>query len=131
MGDESGSTIRRAARLLAGVAALAALVWLFMWWSSRPPQMGADEEVSEAVDALFTAVTARDEKLLADCERRLLALKDAGKLPPQAAAYLDNIISKAREGRWESSAKSLYDFVRAQRRDEAPSGRHWEMEKKF
>jgi len=130
VGDESGSTIRRAAPVVTGAAALAALVWLFMWWSSRPPQIGANEEVSEAVDALFTAVTARDEKLLADCEQRLLALKDAGKLPPQAATYLDSIIRKARAGRWESSAKSLYEFVRAQRRDEAPGGRHGETEKK-
>ena len=28
----------------------------------RPPQMGADEQVFRTVDALFTAVTARDEK---------------------------------------------------------------------
>jgi len=79
--------------------------------------MGADEEVSKAVDALFTAVTARDEKLLADCERRLLALDDAGKLPREAGAYLDNISRKARAGRWESAAQTLYDFMRAQRRD--------------
>ncbi|HEY7424618.1 MAG TPA: hypothetical protein VH682_10350 [Gemmataceae bacterium] len=93
------------------------LVGLFIWWWSRPPQMGNDEEVAKAVDALFTAVTARDEKLLGNCERRLLALKDAGKLPPEASTFLDNIISKARAGRWESAAQSLYDFVRAQRRE--------------
>jgi hypothetical protein len=81
--------------------------------------MGADEEVSKAVDALFTALTARDEKLLAGCEQRLLTLKDAGKLPLEAAAYLDNVIRKARSGRWESAAQSLYDFMRAQRREGA------------
>ena len=81
--------------------------------------MGADEEASRIVDALFTAVTARDEKLLADCERRLVTLKDAGKLPLAASTYLDNIIRKARAGRWESAAHSLYDFMRAQRREGA------------
>jgi hypothetical protein len=91
-------------------------VWLVLWWN-RPPQMGADEQVFRAVDALFTAATARDERLLADCERRLLALKGAGKLPPDACAYLDNIISKARAGRWEPAAQSLYDFMRVQRRE--------------
>jgi hypothetical protein len=131
VGDETASTTRRAAAVVAGAAALAGLVWLFMWWSSRPSQIGANEEVSEAVDALFTSVTARDEKLLAECQRRLVALKDSGKLPLPAATYLDNIINKARAGRWESSAQSLYDFVRAQRRDGAPSGRHGEMDKKF
>jgi hypothetical protein len=94
------------------------LVVLFVWWN-RPPQMGADEAVFRTVDALFTAATARDEKQLADCERRLVALKDAGKLPPDASAYLDNIIRQARGGRWESAAHSLYDFMRAQRRDGA------------
>lgn len=115
MGHQSAPTTRRvAAVVVAGAAGLCVLAWLFMWWSSRPPQIGASEEVSEAIDALFTSVTARDEKLLADCQRRLVALRDAGKLPAQAATYLDNIISRAHAGRWESSAQSLYDFVRAQ-----------------
>jgi hypothetical protein len=81
--------------------------------------MGADEEVARTVDALFTAVTARDEKLLAAGEGRLLTLKDSGKLPLAAFAYLDPIIRKARAGRWESAAHALYDFMRAQRREGA------------
>jgi hypothetical protein len=82
------------------------------------PRIGQDEEVFKTVDALFTAVTARDEKRLADCERRLLTLKDAGRLPPEASAYLDNVIRKARAGRWEPAAQSLYDLMRAQRREQ-------------
>src|SRR2546421_13123397 len=118
MGSTKASTVRRVSLLAAGIAGLAVLVGLFIWWWSRPPQMGADEEVSRTVDALFTALTARDEKLLAACERQLHSLKNAEKLPPEASAYLDNIISKARAGRWQSAAQSLYDFVRAQRREE-------------
>ena len=117
MGDTNGSTVRRVPLAATGVAGLVALVWLFLWWWSRPPQMGGDEQVSKTVDALFTAVTARDEKLLGDCERRLLPLKEAGRLPREASVYLDNIIRKARAGRWESAAQSLYDFMRAQRRE--------------
>ena len=105
--------------MAAGVVGLVVLlVFWFDWWA-RPPQMDADEEVFATVDALFTAVTARDQKLLADCERRLLALKDAGKLPLEASAYLDKVISKARAGRWQKAAETLYDFMRAQRRDGA------------
>ena len=48
-----------------------------------------------AVDALFTAVTARDDKLLGECERRLHALKDAGALSDNASACLDGIIKTA------------------------------------
>lgn len=88
----------------------------FDWWGS-PPQMGTDENVFKTVDALFTAVTARDEKLLADCDQRLHALKDAGKLPGETATYLDNVIGRARAGRWESAAQTLYDVMRAQRRE--------------
>ncbi|HZT79808.1 MAG TPA: hypothetical protein VFA26_06290 [Gemmataceae bacterium] len=98
-------------------AGLAALVGgAFLLWG-RPPQMGADEEVFTAVDALFTAVTARDEKLLADCEQRLHALKAAGKLPTEASDYLDGVIKKARAGRWESAAEKLCTFMQAQRRE--------------
>lgn len=115
MDGTNASSTRRAPIVAAGVAALAIFVGLFIWWWSRPPQMGTDAEVFRTVDALFTAVTSRDEKRLADCERRLLTLRDAGKLPPGASTYLDNIIHKARAGRWESAAQSLYDFMRAQR----------------
>ena len=123
MGSTDESTTRRVVLIAEGVAGLAVLVGLFIWWS-KPPQMGADEEVSKTADALFTALTARDEKLLGDCERRLHTLKDAGKLLPEASAYLDNIISKARAGRWESAAQSLYDFMRAQRREGPRSSPH-------
>jgi hypothetical protein len=116
VGSTTHST-RRVALIAASVAGLAVLVWLIIAWWSRPPQIGADEDVSKTVDALFTAVTARDEKQLADCERRLLTLKGAGKLPLEASAYLDNITRKARVGRWESAAQALYDFMSAQRRE--------------
>src|SRR5579871_4749779 len=99
---------------LIGVAAVILLIVL-LW--RKPPQMGSDDEVAKAVDALFTAVTARDEKLLGDCERRLNEFEKVGKLPTEASAYLDNIIRKAHSGRWESAAEALYDFMRAQHRD--------------
>jgi hypothetical protein len=109
------STRKRAVLVAAAGVGLAFVAWLLIGWS-RPPQMGADEKVTRAVDALFTAITARDEKLLAECEQRLLALKEAGKLPKGASTYLEKITRKARAGAWESAARSLYDFIRAQRR---------------
>src|SRR5438132_11188341 len=74
------------------------LVCGFAWWG-RPPQMGAEEAAFKTVDALFTAVTARDEKWLGQCEQRLRTLKEAGKLPADASDYLDGIIRKAHAGR--------------------------------
>jgi hypothetical protein len=102
---------------------VAAAVVLLLVSLRRPPQMGADEEVFRGVDALFTAVTARDEQLLARCEQRLHAFRDAGKIPPEASAYLDDVIARARRGRWQSAAERLYDFMKAQRREGLEAGR--------
>ena len=85
----------------------------FAFWPT--PQIGADEDVMSAVDALFTAVTARDEKLLSQCEKRLDELKSQEKLPASAAGRLDGIIDEARGGGWDSAARRLYSFIEAQR----------------
>ncbi len=99
---------------LASVIVLAGILYFAL---GRPPQMGADAEVFRTVDALYTAVNARDEKLLTQCEKRLNALKDAGKLPDDASAYLDGVISTARSGGWRSAAERLHAFMQAQRRE--------------
>jgi hypothetical protein len=122
MAGEKSLTTRQGTVAAAGFGLVVLLVVGVVWWS-RPPQMGADPEVARVVDALFTAVTARDEKLLGDCEQRLRALKDSGRLPGGAWDYLDGVIEKARAGRWESAAEGLYGFMRAQRREGA-EGEH-------
>lgn len=110
--------------LLAGAVLLAvASVVLLISYFMRPPQMGAHEGVFRSVDALFTAVTARDEKLLAKCEQRLHNFKSSGELPGDASNYLDGIIQTARSGSWESASESLYTFMMAQRRDGATAER--------
>ncbi|HZZ78502.1 MAG TPA: hypothetical protein VFE62_08290 [Gemmataceae bacterium] len=113
---EHSVTLRRYTYYVVGVIVLLG-AFVLVWSLRRPPQMGADEEVFRTVDALFTAVTARDEKRLAECERHLTAFKSAGSLPPSAAAHLDGIVRQARGGQWEPAARSLYDFMMAQRRD--------------
>ena len=102
------------------VAALATAVILALWWWRSAPQMGADEDALQAVDALFTAITARDERLLAGCEHQLSELRQGGKLPSPACDFLDRVISGARQGHWESSARSLYKFIRASARRRLP-----------
>ena len=81
-----------------------------------PPQMGTSRDVFTTVDALFTAIGNQDEKQLGDCERRLLAAKDAGKLPSPAWNYLSNVIAQAKSGRWRPAAESLYKFMLGQQR---------------
>jgi hypothetical protein len=100
----------------AGLLALA-IVALVAWAWRGPPQMGADEGVFRTVDALFTAVTAKDQKRLADCELRLRGYREAGKIPSAAANELDAIIRKANSGAWLPAAERLYAFMNGQRRE--------------
>jgi hypothetical protein len=107
---------RIAWRVLASIAVLLLTVFAITRFD-RPPQMGGDEDVFRTVDALFTAIGMRDEAKLADCERRVHQYQEAGKLPESSATYLAKIIARARAGNWENASKSLYEFMRAQRRD--------------
>ncbi|MFO0842934.1 MAG: hypothetical protein U0797_11140 [Gemmataceae bacterium] len=118
MSEERDSRERLAGFALLGLAT-AAVVGVVIAYLSRPPQMGPDEEVFHTVDALFTAVTARNEKQLGQCEQRLRGYRDAGKLPAAAADSLDGFIRQARSGGWQSAAERLYRFMLAQRRDGA------------
>lgn len=100
-----------------GIVAAIVLIGAWYYWPRTPTQMGADEEVFTTVDALFTAVTAHDEKLLLQNEQRIKSLKDSGKLPEGAAAYLDGVIADARGGDWQPAAEDLYWFMKGQRRE--------------
>jgi hypothetical protein len=100
---------------LAGGGLLVIAALLIFWSFRAPPQMGRDEEVIRTMDALFTAVTGRNETELAQCEARLHASRDAGQLPPAAAQRVDGLIAQARAGGWEEAARGLYAFIRAQR----------------
>jgi hypothetical protein len=104
-----------------GLAVLGLLVLIGgarLWLGYRsPPQLPPSEEVFKSVDALFTAVTSRDESRLVACEQRLAKYKERGLLPAAAAKRLDRVISAARSGQWESAAQQLYAFMLGQRRD--------------
>ena len=114
---------KRAAIAAAAIVGSVLVVCVYFAWRS-PPQMGPDEETFRGVDALLTALTARDERLLDQCARRLSLLSEAGKIPRDAASYLDGIIAKARSGAWQASAEKLYAFMMAQRREGATGQPH-------
>jgi hypothetical protein len=101
---------------VAGGGLLAAMILALLVWSRLPPpQLQADEQVFNTVDALFTALTARDRTRLDECERRLKAYHEQGKTSRAAAARLDAIVKQAHDGKWEPAARKLYDFMLAQR----------------
>jgi hypothetical protein len=118
--ERTSTTVKRSHLLLLalGLLAVGAVVLLIVNLR-RPPQIDADEAVFNTVDALFTALTAHDEKRLGQCEQRLHVYRDTKKLPDDASDFLDGVIRRAREGRWQSAAESLYDFVQAQQREGA------------
>ena len=101
---------------IGAVAGAGVLAGVLFFGCGKAPQMGTDESVFRTVDALYTAITARNEKLLGDCEKRLHEHRDAGKLPPPASKHLDGIIGTARAGRWQPAAERLHAFMFAQRR---------------
>jgi hypothetical protein len=91
-------------------------IW-FTWWG-RAPQVGVDKESLKVVDALYTAVTSHNPTRLAQCESRLHTLRDEGKMPRRTADYLDGLIATARGGNWKAATHKLFDFMKAQRRQE-------------
>jgi hypothetical protein len=110
---------RTALAILAGLALLVAAWWLLGRRSQ--PQMGSSQEVFQSVDALFTAVTAKNEEWLMNCEERLRAQHEGGALSAAAWKRLERIIAQARAGQWEPAASTLYTFIEGQRREE-PGG---------
>lgn len=82
------------------------------------PQMGTSEETFKTVDALYTAVTAHDVKLLDRCAARLAELDAKGDVGSGVMGHLQSrVFEPARAGEWQSAAESLYAFMTAQRRD--------------
>ena len=82
----------------------------------RPAQIGADPEVFKTVDALYTAVSLRDPKLVDPCLATLKSLHDAGKLPGDALSTLEGMIEEAKGGAWEDAQTRLARFMQGQRR---------------
>ncbi len=81
-----------------------------------PAQIGADRDSFKAVDALYTAVSLRDPKLVGQCEARLKGLRDASKMPQGAFSTLQSIIAETNDGRWEPAQDRLANFMEGQSR---------------
>lgn len=103
---------------LGGIAGAILLIMAISWGWARlpPPQLSDDPATFDTVDALFTALTTRDNQRLSDCAQRLEQAQQAGQLPAAAAARLTSIIEEAKAGKWEPAAKRLYQFMYGQQR---------------
>lgn len=105
---------RRGAWIIGACVIVLSVVGYQVWGRWPPPQLKTDEQVFTTVDALFTALTARDSTRLADCERRLQAYHAEGRISDAVADRLGAIIEDARDGNWEPAAHALYDFISGQ-----------------
>jgi hypothetical protein len=93
-----------------------ALLVLILGGCGGPPQIGADKDTFKTVDALYTAVSLRDPKLVGQCAAKLQRLRDASKIPAGAYSSLESIIAAANDGKWESAQERLSTFMEGQRR---------------
>jgi hypothetical protein len=80
------------------------------------PQIGEDRDTFKTVDALYTAVSLRDLKLVGQCESKLKELRDASRIPDRAFSSLGSIIAEAKDGKWEPALERLSTFMEGQRR---------------
>ena len=101
---------------LVGAGVLIVLVFAaFHAWSRWPvPQMQTNERVFNTVDALFTAITARDATRLSECEQRLRTYHADGFISDAVSTRIDAAVQQAHAGDWDSAAHDLYDFILAQ-----------------
>lgn len=101
------------ARYSIGIALVVVLVVGYQAWRyySMPPKLQASSEATKTLDAMFTALTARDSTKLAACMDRIEQHFAAGKLGRKATAQLRYCAELASEGSWEQAAKHLYWMV--------------------
>ena len=98
---------------LASVLAVVTIAFAYWAWTATPKLQPSDE-VYTSLDALFTAVTAHKSPMVETSATRLDALHREGKIPDPAWKRITRVIDLAKDGQWESSAKSLYQFIERQ-----------------
>ena len=81
-----------------------------------PAQIGAEPETFKAIDALYTAVSLREVKLVDQCQETLKGLHDSGKLGDDPFNSLEAMITEAKGGAWEDAQTRLSHFMQGQRR---------------
>jgi hypothetical protein len=111
----SAVTARIKAVLGCIVIVIAALMAVFVV-RQQPAQLPPNDEVFRTVDALFTAITAHDERRIADCGKRLQGFEASGAIPKRASVQLERVIEITHAGDYQSAAKRLYYFMEGQKR---------------
>ena len=78
---------------------------------------GADKDAMKAVDALYTAVGLRDEKLVDECGGAAQEPCTArGRFPNPPSTPWKAIIAQAKDGKWEPAQTAWAVFMEGQTR---------------
>jgi hypothetical protein len=88
---------------------------LNMWWPGcrQYPAVSSRESLL-LMRLLNTACNTRDEKRLAEVDRRLAELERQGRVTPAEKAGFDRIIGMAKAGDWEDAEKAAFKFAQDQ-----------------
>lgn len=108
----------RPARLFFIGSGTAAILLLGGWawhYYSTPPPLQASPQAAKTLDAMFTALTSRDQKNLSACIERIEQYSQQGMLATRAAAELRSCNDLATAGSWEQAAERLYWVIYEQR----------------
>jgi hypothetical protein len=114
MASKSNQLENRSRRKYFAAFAIAAVLfggyqaWRFY---SIPPQLGESPQARKTLDALFTALTARDTAKLTTCMERIEVHFAEGKLSEKATNELRICHGLAKSDSWEKAAKRLYWII--------------------
>ncbi len=96
--------------VLLGLALLASLGLALLASGRAPTQEERDNR--RALDALLTAITMKNSRLLEESARRAKARQEAGQLTAEEYQGMEAFINKARAGDWSGAEKDGYEFRR-------------------
>lgn len=87
-----------------------ALLGLVLFISACGGPTPQDRDNRRLLDAILTAVTIKNARLLEDNAKRAKERHDAGQLTDEQYRGMEAIIHKARQGDWAGAEKDGYDF---------------------
>jgi hypothetical protein len=99
----------RLRNMVLGIALLATLGLGVLAWAGRTPML-EERNNRKAVDAMLTAITLKNSRLLEDSAKRARARREAGQLTEAQYQALEAVINKARARDWPGAEKDGYLF---------------------
>jgi hypothetical protein len=116
MAPQTKSARRKAchSRFLIPALLLAACGVALVGGCSQAPQLSGPDNLA-AADALWTAITAKENGLLESSAAEIEELHAAQKMPEEVYAALSGVIATARHGDWSHARGTLKTLIKGQR----------------